>query len=142
MSTESFDLLLTTGSLTDIEDAADARHCAIIDWRSEPEETVEAFQSFLPEGFLRYEFPEDDGLFIIHAGPRTAILRVEAGLPAIPLANRLRMLLLPEHAALLLRSSLGSDTACYVVRPAAWWQTFRARHPDHFDLLFTESDHA
>jgi hypothetical protein len=140
MSTESFDLLLTAGAAADVDDLADADRCAIIDWRSEPGEAVEAFQSFLPDGFLRYEFPDDEHI-TIHTGLRTTTFALESRLPAIPLANRLRHLLPPEHAAFLLRSSLDSDTSCYVVRPMRWWQAFRADYPGRFDLLFTEADH-
>ena len=140
MNAESFDQLLATGTAERVDDLIDADHCAVVDWRSEPEETVEAFQAFLPDGFLRYEFPDDDHL-LIHTGPRTITLALAPKLPAIPLADQLRHLLPPEHGAFLLRSSLGSDTACYVVRSASWWQAFRRDYPDRFTLLFTEADH-
>lgn len=141
MSASSFDRLLATGGTEEVDNSADADHCAVVDWRSDPEETVEAFRSFLPAGFLRYEFPDDDHL-LVHTGSRTTSLTLAPRLPAIPLADQLRRLLTPEHGAFLLRSSLGSDTACYVVRPASWWQVFRRDHPDRFALFFTEADHA
>lgn len=141
MHPAQFDHLLETGSFSDVEDSADCESCAVIDWRAEPDEVVEAFQSFLPQGFLRVELPDETSLVVLTASRKTDVaLRTE--LPAIPLADELIQLLRPEHSAFLLRSSIGSDTAVYVVRPASWWQSFRTGHPERFERLFTEERHS
>ncbi|MBS0660078.1 MAG: hypothetical protein JSR82_17705 [Verrucomicrobia bacterium] len=120
-----------------MDDFADSQTCALIDWRAEPEEVVEALQAFLPDDFLRLAEADESSLTVVMASRRTKV-ELQPELPAIPLADELVKLLPPEHFGFLLRSSLHSDTAAYVVRPAAWWHRFQRLRRDRFGQLFTE----
>ncbi len=139
MSDQSFDLLLSGASPEEIDEAVNHETCAMVDWRSEPEEVIEAFGSFLPLGLLSAEETDSDHLRV-WLGDRSRDFVLLPELPAIDLADALCSFLPPTFGAHVLRSSLDSDTACYVVRPSPWWREFRARYPERFDLLFRESE--
>ena len=119
----------------------DNDHLVIIDWKNEVEDTLQDFQRFLPEGFLSYDFSDEENV-ILRVGDRSEAVTLAPRYPSIPLADRVRRLLRPEFEAPCLQDSLGSDTACYLVRPAVWWQEFRTTYPERFATLFTDADHA
>jgi hypothetical protein len=141
MELTSEELILARGTADEVDDFVNCDRCVIVDWRADPEEVIEAFQAFLPDGYFRVESLQEEEI-VMRIGTQQETIPLEAAeAVAIPLANALRRYLAPAYGAMVFRDCLASDTACYFVRHASWWEFFRATHPDRFAGLFVDGDH-
>ena len=103
---------------------------------------VRDFARDLPEGFLTLE--ERDGGRT--RDPTALAVRTKNGIAVVPLAGEppfgldlaaaIASVLPPEFEARAFRRTLDSDTHCYLVRPQAWWEAFRAELPARYEAIF------
>lgn len=117
-------------------------NCAVIDWRGEFEEIVDAFASNLPDGYVDLAYdtegdPPDELTVTTKNG--VAVVPLEGRPPwGLELAAAIASVLPPEYEAHAFASTLDSDTHCYLVRPRAWWQQFRRAFPGPYGTVFAD----
>lgn len=133
---------LISGSREDVEEFVDCERCLVVDWRGTEEEVLVDAREFLPADSLTYEQIEADsdsvGLLIQFMGREDAI-----SLPAQPQNNfrvllRLSALIQPDFDMKLFRCTDDSDTQGFLIRPKAWWDTYRSSYPKQYAEIFTD----
>jgi hypothetical protein len=115
-------------------------HAAIVDWRDGFEDILDAFSRFLPADHLAMDAEDEDAVLITSANALVEVpLDGEAPF-GLDVAAAIARLMPPDFEAHAFRATVASDTHCYLVRPRAWWDAFRARHSARHDLLFAAAD--
>jgi hypothetical protein len=130
---------LIDGSDDDIDAFLDAQ-AVIVDWRGEFDEIVAAFAAALPPDYLAMEVAEDEEVMV--SSPHAVATVPLDGEPpwGLDLAAAIAVILPPDFEAHAFRHTLESDTHCYLVRPRAWWDAFRAKHAKRFREIFAEPE--
>ena len=127
---------LISGSHEEVEEFVDCGRCLVVDWRGTEEEVLEDARAFLPVDSLAYELIEADsdsvGLLVQFMGRQDTML-----LPAQPQNNfrvllRLSALLQPDFDMKLFRCTDVSDTQGSLIRPKAWWDSYRSSYPKQY----------
>jgi hypothetical protein len=115
-------------------------HAAVVDWRDEFEDILDAFSRFLPAEYLAMDAEYED-VVLITSADALAEVPLDGEAPfGLDVAAAIAQLLPPDFEAHAFRATLASDTHCYLVRPRAWWNAFRGRHSERHDLVFAAAD--
>ena len=133
---------LLTGSDEEIEAFVDADRCMVSDWRSSEDDILFDIARFLPEGAFSYEVLSGVG------EPTEVRVSFRGSEHSMPLSEQpyqnFRVLLWaiellqPEYDARLFRCTEDSDTPCFLLRPAAWWNAYRTAYLDKYQKIFRE----
>jgi hypothetical protein len=130
---------LISGSDSEVEEFVNCDHCMVIDWRSTVDEVLQDAPRWLPPESLRHSWldSKQTQLRLTFANREEIVtLRQKTNDNALVI-YRIARLLRPDYELFVFTCTTpGTDTAAFLIRPAAWWTAYRTQFPDRFEQHF------
>lgn len=130
---------LLSGSDDELEDFIDCYRCLVVDWRGSEEELLEDLGKFLPEGELNHtlDYPgENVQVKVQFRGRQDQMIYPLQPQNQFRVLLRVATLISPDFEVWMFRSSMDSDTQCFLVRTEAWWAAYREQDQEQFERIF------
>ena len=136
MKRQTIEPVLVSGSPAEVDTfMSTCKSTFSVDWRGD-DDSVRPFEKLLPKGYLVVSSSPEE-LRVQTPSGAAIVTDLNAGSGgALALAAAAAALLPPEFEAHVFRATIDTDTHTYLVRPKAFWDDLRARHPARFEKLF------
>lgn len=130
---------LLSATEEELEDFIDCYHCLVVDWRGSEEELLEDLGKFLPVGELdqTLDYPgENVQVRVKFRGKQDEMIYPFQPQNQFRVLLRVAKLISPDFEIWMFRSSMESDTQCFLIRTQAWWNAYREQYQHRFERLF------